>query len=171
MGKFGCKCRCATKLLSNDHKCSREYLSQLFSDPGEKKGNLLFGKTILVGQPPKKWKKWATEQLSFGTSCVHFGTLCKSGSNHDCTCAASCAERCGEKKQRKPRHPPRPAKMPDPAHLQTTRLPRPRGVGTKTNFGLLTTKQLSRPPPARSPQRCYRWPAQTLYPKPGVPEA
>ena len=39
-------------------------LSQLFSDPG-KKGNPFFGKTILVGQPPKKGKTiGATEQLS-----------------------------------------------------------------------------------------------------------
>ena len=37
--------------------------TQLFSDPGKKREPFL-GKTILVGQPPKKKKKGATEQLS-----------------------------------------------------------------------------------------------------------
>ena len=43
----------------------RSHLAQLFSDP-RKKREPFFGKTILVGQPPKqKGKKGATEQLSW----------------------------------------------------------------------------------------------------------
>ena len=53
----------AQRFLQNNMQA----LSQLFSDPGKKR-EPLFGKTILVGQPPKKrGKKGATEQLSCGS--------------------------------------------------------------------------------------------------------
>ena len=46
---------------------SLSHSPQLFSDPG-KKGNPFWGRPFLVGQPPKKWKKGATEQLIISTT-------------------------------------------------------------------------------------------------------
>ena len=55
---------------------NRQGFTQLFSDPGKNPLDSFFGEDHLVGQPPKKRKKGAAEQLSLCTGgCRLLGVL------------------------------------------------------------------------------------------------